>query len=92
MGRLSQILTGRGTIDEETLEELEAALFSADIGTQTADRLLESVRTNLKNQDLSSVAGVTEGLKKEIETIFAGVDSTARRERRTARGRDGRRR
>ena len=75
VGKLSQILTGKGEIDEETLEDLEAALFSADIGAQTADRLLEAVRSKVKNKDLSSGAAITDGIKNEIVEILSGVSS-----------------
>ena len=76
IGKIANVFAGQGAIDEATFEELEAALFSADIGTQTADRLFEAVRTKMKNNELGSTEKVTHGLKEEIVDILSGVENT----------------
>ncbi|MDC9715517.1 MAG: signal recognition particle receptor subunit alpha, partial [Gammaproteobacteria bacterium] len=43
---LSSLLLGKKTIDEDLLEELEMLLIAADIGINTTDKILESVRKN----------------------------------------------
>ena len=57
VGRLGRILDGRG-LDDETLGELEALLFSADLGVATADDLLASVRKEAGGGDAASVRRV----------------------------------
>lgn len=42
-GALDRLVPGRGP-DEETLEELEAALLAADVGPETTEELIEAVR------------------------------------------------
>lgn len=76
IGKIANVFSGQGTISEDTFEELEAALFSADIGAQTADRLFEAVRTRMKNTELGSTDKVTQGLKEEIVTILSGVENS----------------
>jgi fused signal recognition particle receptor len=76
IGKVANVFSGKGAISEDTFEELEAALFSADIGAQTADRLFDAVRTRMKNTELGSTEKVTEGLKEEIVTILSGVENT----------------
>jgi len=41
---LSRLLGGKSRLDEAALEELEDLLFGADLGTRTADQLLEVAR------------------------------------------------
>jgi fused signal recognition particle receptor len=68
VGRLNALL-GK-TIDEDTLEELEEILFTADIGVQTAGDLLGTVRESLKKKDLADPARIREALKTKIaETL-----------------------
>lgn len=44
VGKLEGLLRGRSRIDDETIEEIEAVLFGADLGVRTADSLLEAAR------------------------------------------------
>ncbi len=64
VGRLSSLLGKK--IDEDTLEEIEEVLFTADIGVQTAGELLETVRDSLKKNDLSDRSLVLDALKKHV--------------------------
>ena len=41
---LSSLLMGKKKIDEALLEDLEMLLIGADIGIQTTDKVIESVR------------------------------------------------
>ncbi|UCE85551.1 MAG: signal recognition particle-docking protein FtsY [Deltaproteobacteria bacterium] len=62
VGGLDRIFTGRA-VDADTLEELEALLFSADLGVQTAESLLETVRRTAQGGD---PAGVRAALRDAI--------------------------
>ncbi len=42
--RLESLLRGRASLDEQTLQEVEAILYGADLGVRTAEELLEAVR------------------------------------------------
>ncbi len=69
--RLDGLLRGRSTLDAETLEEVEALLFAADIGVRTADELLEAVR-NAGSPD--KVHAVLEARALEILRAVSGSD------------------
>jgi fused signal recognition particle receptor len=45
-----KVLTGKGKIDEELLEELEATFLQADIGVKMTSRLVDSVREFSRNE------------------------------------------
>jgi fused signal recognition particle receptor len=54
VGRLEALLGGR-KVDADLLDDLEALLFTADLGVQTAESLLGAVRTDATGKDASSV-------------------------------------
>ena len=56
-------------VDNETLEELEAVLISADISLDVVERLINSVR-KVKASDQDITKTVLETLSKEIENIL----------------------
>jgi len=57
VGRIGQLLGGR-TVDAQLLDQLEALLFEADLGVQTADSLLAEVRSGALGGDAEAVKGV----------------------------------
>ncbi len=57
VGRLGGLL-GRGPVDEALLGELEAMLFTADLGVKTAESLLQEVRSKAKGADAAAVSDV----------------------------------
>ena len=56
-------------IDNETLEELESILISADISLDVVEKLINSVR-KVKTSDQDITKTVLETLSKEIEIIL----------------------
>lgn len=67
---LSALLLGKKTIDEDLLEELEMLLIGADIGINTTDRVLESVRKNSSRKTLKDSGSLYGFLKKELKKIL----------------------
>jgi len=79
VGRLEAILGGR-KVDADLLDELEALLFTADLGVQTAESLLGAVRAEATGKDASSVRGllrekILEKLRK-VEPSRGGGDGS----------------
>ncbi|HIE77484.1 MAG TPA: signal recognition particle-docking protein FtsY [Candidatus Thioglobus sp.] len=72
---LSSLLLGKKEISEELLEELETILISADIGIQTTDKVLESVRQNASRKTLKDSEGLYSFLKSELNKLL--VEDTA---------------
>jgi len=61
-------------VDNETLEELESVLISADISLDVVEKLINSVRkVKIINQDITEI--VLETLAKEIEIILKPRES-----------------
>jgi fused signal recognition particle receptor len=73
VGRLGSLLGGR-TVDAELLDELEAVLFTADLGVRTAEELLEQVRAQAAGKDAELVRGL---LRDAIAAKLARVEPPA---------------
>jgi fused signal recognition particle receptor len=74
VGRLGRLIGGR-TVDAEVLEELEMLLFSADLGVQTAESLLETVRSRGSGADAAAVRLL---LREAILEKLRRVEPTSR--------------
>ena len=64
-------LFGKKKIDEETLGELEEALFTADIGPRAADRIFQSVKSGLSKADLENPDKIWAQIRKTSKEILA---------------------
>jgi fused signal recognition particle receptor len=69
LGRISQIL-GNTEINEETWEDLESILLSADVGVPTTEALLESLQARTKREGLTRVSQLREVLKEELMALL----------------------
>jgi len=67
---LSSLLLGKKSIDEDLLEELEILLITADIGINTTDKILESVRKNASRKILKDSDALYDFLKNELAKLL----------------------
>ena len=67
---LSSILIGKKKIDDELLEELEMLMISADIGIQTTDKIIESVRKKASRKELKDGDSLYQLIKAELEALL----------------------
>ena len=73
-GKLEKIFTGE-TLDEDTLEEIEELLYTADIGPATAAELIDALREKAKDADFKS-ENFRVFLKDFLYKIFEGPQSS----------------
>ncbi len=67
IGRLEQLLRGRTVLDADLFDQVEALLFGADVGVQTANDLLAAAR------GASSASEIAPRLEARALEILAGV-------------------
>ena len=72
VARVARLVSARTTIDEETLEGLEEILLGADVGMDTATRVVDAIRKRVKEGGLAETSGLLPLLKEEILRQFAG--------------------
>src|SRR5512136_131864 len=68
--KIDQLLAGRKSIDQDLLDELEAVLFSADLGVKTSSQLIEGVQKGLKKGELQEPERVKDFIRQEILRIL----------------------
>jgi fused signal recognition particle receptor len=68
--RIEDVVKGKKQIDESTLEELEEALISADIGVQTTLEIIEDVRRQVSRQTLKDVDELKRVIKDHLLEIL----------------------
>ncbi len=71
MAKLNSLFSQPRQVDESVLGQLEEILFSADIGVQTASRLVQLAREKVKANDLSSVDKIKSVIRDEVERIVS---------------------
>ncbi len=69
-GKLDELIKSGKTRDE-ILDELEESLILADVGVQTTEKIIDSIRKESRKTD--SLLNIKDLLKKEIAGIFAGL-------------------
>lgn len=67
---LATLFTGK-KLDQELLENMHEVLFKADIGVQTADRLVAALKKKVNGSELAWEEAQAL-LKQEVETILSG--------------------
>jgi fused signal recognition particle receptor len=58
------------TVDESTLENLEAALLTSDLGVQTTTRILDALRDRARRQAIEGGDELRDLLKEQLRTIL----------------------
>ena len=74
--KIHQVFQSFRKVDEELLEELEEALILSDIGVETSERIIQSLRERVKKEKIQEEQDVKQALKEEIQAILDEVDST----------------
>ncbi len=71
-------------VDEELLEELEEKLIMADVGFDTTEEIISSLREKIKKQNIKETEDVKNILREEICKIFDDLDQNLHIERKPA--------
>lgn len=72
IAKLGSLFAGK-QLDQDLVDEVEEALFTADIGVRTADRLLQAVKDALSKKELKDAHKVWEVLRGEAQKILEGA-------------------
>lgn len=67
---LSGLLLGKKAIDDDLLDALETLMITADIGINTTDKVLESVRKNASRKILKDSEGLYQFLKDALAELL----------------------
>ncbi|HEY8350507.1 MAG TPA: signal recognition particle-docking protein FtsY [Clostridia bacterium] len=68
--RIDQVLVSFGKVDEELFEELEEVLVTADLGVDTAIRIMDDTREKVKERKITDPLKIKELIKETLVEIL----------------------
>ncbi len=74
VARIESVRSGRPTIDENLLEELEGVLLGADLGVRATEQVLKDIREQHKKQLLKTPDDVRAAIRKRLLAILHDGD------------------
>src|SRR5579872_888507 len=74
MDRLGDVFSGRKQIGADVLDELEFALYTADIGVKTTEEILESVKERVDRKLIGDAAELKELIRQHILEVLESCD------------------
>jgi len=72
--RIEDVVGLRPEIDRETLDDLEASLIAADLGTATTNQVLEALREKVDRKQIGDASELKRVLKQELLNILTSAD------------------
>ena len=70
-GGLGRVVMGKKEIDRDTLEDLEEVLLTADMGPQTATRLIKALEAKMRRDELKDPERLKAALEEEVRAVMA---------------------
>ncbi|MGB5288791.1 MAG: signal recognition particle-docking protein FtsY [Ignavibacteriaceae bacterium] len=67
---ITETFTGKAVIDDNTLNELEEILISSDLSADLSEKIINNLRTNLKNEKDRTLTNILDLLKEELLQIL----------------------
>src|ERR1700723_2694311 len=74
MEKLEDAISGRKEIDAQVLEELEYAMFTADIGTRTTSEILERIRQRVERHQVADSAELKSLIREHLLEILQATE------------------
>lgn len=68
--KMTMVIAGKSTVDEEVLDDLENALVSADVGVDTTVKIIDSIEKRVAKDKYINTAELNGILKEEIQSIL----------------------
>ncbi|MBE6099641.1 MAG: signal recognition particle-docking protein FtsY [Anaerovibrio sp.] len=68
--RIEKLVIGYADIDDDLLDELEEILIMADVGVNTTERLMESVRKGIKKKEINAPEDLKPFLQRQISDLL----------------------
>ncbi len=68
--KITEVISRKAIIDEETFNELEAILLSSDLGSELTEKIISKTRTSLLNINDRSLENIKKIMRDELLSIF----------------------
>lgn len=68
--RISEVISRKAIIDNDTFDELEAILLNSDLGSELSEKIISKARTSLLNVKDRSLENIKKIMRDELLSIF----------------------
>ncbi|RLD55629.1 MAG: signal recognition particle-docking protein FtsY, partial [Bacteroidetes bacterium] len=68
--KISRVVVGKSTVDDEVLDQLEEVLISSDVGVDTTIKIIGRIENRVKNNKYLNTSELNTLLKEEIEALL----------------------
>lgn len=68
--KITKAIAGKGTVDEDVLDDLENALVSADVGVDTTIKIIDGIEKRVARDKYVNTGELNRILKEEIQSIL----------------------
>lgn len=68
--KITKAITGKSTVDEEVLDELEEALITADVGLETTVQIIERIEKRVARDKYINTIELNQILQEEMEAVL----------------------
>ena len=75
--KLTKVIAGKSTVDEEVLDDLENALVSADVGVDTTVKIIERIEKRVARDKYIHTSDLNRILKEEIQAVLVEAPGDA---------------
>lgn len=79
-GKLARLVTGRATIDDELLDELEEVLITSDVGVATTEKIIQRVQERVRKERAMPSEQLQTLLREEIANLLVSHEGEAHEE------------
>lgn len=77
LSKISHVIAGRSTIDDDVLDDLEEALITSDVGVETTLRIIERIQDRVKRDKYVGTSELQKMLVEETCALLAENDHSA---------------
>jgi len=70
LSKISRVIAGKSTIDDDVLDDLEEALITSDVGVETTLRIIERVQARVKRDKYIGTSELNQLLVDEIASML----------------------
>jgi fused signal recognition particle receptor len=76
LGRLSRLVVGKSSVDDDFLDELEVILMSSDVGLETTNKIIQRVQKKVSTSKYIDASELNELLRGEMVALLAENNTT----------------
>ena len=71
---LADLALGKKTINDETLEDIETLLLTADVGVEATQRIIQDLTDRVSRKELNDTVALYDALQEDMRRILAPCD------------------